>query len=339
MIRNKEKNPPPKKSLCIGRIKWVDTAKTLGIFLVFWGHVLYSGSEVASIINRAIYSFHMPMYFILSGYVLKPDSKSFKEYLKNKVKRILLPALIVYIFTLPFYFYSLDYSTATAYSIIVQVFYVIGTCAYNVPIWFFFCIFQVLMVSKLVDLSNASNKRIIITTLSFLILAFILYASDWKYFNLFGFNKCVLGLFFYSFGITLKRLNYENHIKQISLIAIPLWILTGVFLNAKCTMYGMVLGNFWLFIFSSISGTFAFFLLSKYFEDIDFVYDYARWTIFIVCSHCVFVTLVQELAHYLSIRGTYVFDIIGLFYVVLIMFTYKYVCQFIEQKFPVLIGK
>lgn len=337
MIGNKEKNPPT--PVCIGRIKWVDAAKALGIFLVFWGHVLYSGSEVASIINRAIYSFHMPMFFILSGYVLKPDSKSFKEYLKNKVKRILLPALIVYIFTLPLYFYSLDYSTVTAYSIIVQVFYVIGTCAYNVPIWFFFCMFQVLMVSKLIDLSNASNKKIIIAAISFLILAFVLYALNWKYFNIFGFNKLVLGLFFYSFGIILKRFDFESHIKQIGLSAIPLWILTGVVLNAKCTMYGMVLGNFWLFIFSSISGTFAFFLLSKYFKDIDFVCDYARWTIFIVCSHCVFVTLVQELAHYLSIRGTYVFDIIGLFYVVLIMITYKYVCQFVEQKFPVLIGK
>ena len=242
MIGNKEKNPPT--PVCIGRIKWIDTAKALGIFLVFWGHVLYSGSEVASIINRAIYSFHMPMFFILSGYVLKPDSKSFKEYLKNKVKRILLPALIVYIFTLPLYFYSLDYSTVTAYSIILQIFYVVGTCAYNVPIWFFFCMFQVLMVSKLIDLSNASNKKIIIAAISFLILAFVLYALNWKYFKIFGFNILVLGLFFYSFGIILKRFDFESHIKQIGLSAIPLWILTGVVLNAKCTMYGMVLGNF-----------------------------------------------------------------------------------------------
>ena len=57
----------------------MDTAKALGLFLVFWGHILYGSPHMVSIFNRAIYSFHMPMYFILSGYVLKPELKPFRK--------------------------------------------------------------------------------------------------------------------------------------------------------------------------------------------------------------------------------------------------------------------
>ena len=98
---NEIKNLPSQK---FGRIYWVDAAKVLGLFLVFWGHVLYGGSPLGSVINRAIYSFHMPMYFILSGYVVKPESKPFRKHVHDKFKRILLPASILYVLTLPLYF-------------------------------------------------------------------------------------------------------------------------------------------------------------------------------------------------------------------------------------------
>lgn len=338
MIGNKVKNPTP-KSLTNDRIYWVDAAKALGLFLVFWGHTLYSGSEVASIINRAIYSFHMPMYFICSGYVLKPDTLSFNEYLKNKYKRILLPALIVYLLTLPLYFYSLDYSTATAYSTIVQIFYISGICAYNDPIWFFICMFQVLVVSKLLNLSKAPKRKLIIATTAFLLLSYVMYISEWKYFNFFGINKCILGLFFYSCGIIIKQTNYETYIKQVGWIVLPLWALIGILLNSKCAMYGMNLGNFWLFLLSSITGTLAFFMVCKYLENNSKLRDYARWTIFIVCSHYIFVSIISKVASILSVRGTYAFDIMSLLYVFLILYAYKYVCQLIERKVPILIGK
>ena len=81
MIEVKIKNPP--QPVCCERLKWVDAAKAIGLFLVFWGHILYGGSSIGSVINRAIYSFHMPMYFILSGYVLRPESKPFNEYIRK----------------------------------------------------------------------------------------------------------------------------------------------------------------------------------------------------------------------------------------------------------------
>ncbi|MFN3806040.1 acyltransferase family protein [Asticcacaulis sp.] len=57
------------------RVQWVDAAKGIGIFLVVFGHV-WRGLEAAGIIEKdatfvsidnAIYLFHMPLFFVLSG--------------------------------------------------------------------------------------------------------------------------------------------------------------------------------------------------------------------------------------------------------------------------------
>lgn len=52
-----------------GRLTWVDAAKGVGILLVIAGHVWWRPGPV----HRAIYAFHMPLFFILSGYMVKPQ--------------------------------------------------------------------------------------------------------------------------------------------------------------------------------------------------------------------------------------------------------------------------
>ena len=58
-----------------GRVNWIDAAKGTGIILVVIGHTL-RGLESANIlsfvgdfgrVDAAIYAFHMPLMFMLSG--------------------------------------------------------------------------------------------------------------------------------------------------------------------------------------------------------------------------------------------------------------------------------
>jgi len=73
------------------RIKWIDAAKGLCIFLVVFGHcVTREGTGKVVFLNRLIYSFHMPLFFILSGINLKTDI-SFLDFIKKRITRILLP--------------------------------------------------------------------------------------------------------------------------------------------------------------------------------------------------------------------------------------------------------
>ena len=72
------------------RIKWIDACKGIGIIAVVLGHLAISYNstgfyaEYSTLLDaliRVIYSFHMPLFFVLSGYVfylsylMKTDNK------------------------------------------------------------------------------------------------------------------------------------------------------------------------------------------------------------------------------------------------------------------------
>ena len=48
------------------RLHWIDTLKAIGIMLVFLGH---SGAPF----HDGIYLFHMPLFFIISGFLWNMD--------------------------------------------------------------------------------------------------------------------------------------------------------------------------------------------------------------------------------------------------------------------------
>lgn len=62
------------------RIEYVDVAKGIAILCVVAGHT-FAAYDPGSLQNKFIYSFHMPLFFILSGFFYKPQEfkKSFLE--------------------------------------------------------------------------------------------------------------------------------------------------------------------------------------------------------------------------------------------------------------------
>lgn len=75
------------------RIKWLDVAKGICILLVIAGHV-----TKYKLMKTFIYSFHMPLFFILSGFTLKiPESKAdIFSYTIKDIRRLLVPLLITH---------------------------------------------------------------------------------------------------------------------------------------------------------------------------------------------------------------------------------------------------
>lgn len=85
------------------RVEWVDTAKGFATFLVIVGHVvpgLINGgvmpnSPEAEFLNRWIYSFHMPMFFLLGGlFAMRSARRSTGEYVVDKLKVVLYPYVV-----------------------------------------------------------------------------------------------------------------------------------------------------------------------------------------------------------------------------------------------------
>ena len=70
----------------INRFNWVDNVKGLAIILVVLGHI-------ASSFSTFIYSFHMPLFFIVSGFFLNPINELKSEIIKS-FKRLFRPFFI-----------------------------------------------------------------------------------------------------------------------------------------------------------------------------------------------------------------------------------------------------
>lgn len=84
------------------RIDWIDKLKAVAFFTVIVGHF-----EIPSDLKLWIYSFHMPLFFFITGMTFnieKIHRTSFKDFLSRQAKRIIVP-----------YFWLQMFSIAIAY--------------------------------------------------------------------------------------------------------------------------------------------------------------------------------------------------------------------------------
>ena len=68
------------------RVDWVDTLKFIGILLVILGHINFP-------LNGFIYTWHMPLFFMVSGFFIKFET-SFKDFIVKNFKRLMIPYFI-----------------------------------------------------------------------------------------------------------------------------------------------------------------------------------------------------------------------------------------------------
>lgn len=70
-----------------GRISWIDFAKGIAILLVVFGHISFLPSPILGV----IYSFHMPLFFFLSGVLLFRRQEAFRSFALKKTRTLIGP--------------------------------------------------------------------------------------------------------------------------------------------------------------------------------------------------------------------------------------------------------
>jgi len=115
------------------RIEYIDIARGIGILLVVLGHNDFG--YISPFGHKLIYSFHMPLFFFLSGYFLN-TSIPFIDFFKKRFNSLLKP----YLFTLfLIYFLNVSFekmSFETAIRRIVKSLYASGLYIDWVQLWF-----------------------------------------------------------------------------------------------------------------------------------------------------------------------------------------------------------
>lgn len=122
------------------RNSYIDIVKGLGMVLVILGHL----NVIPQISRAIIYSFHMPLFFILSGLFLKNYS-NFKECFSKTFKTLYVPFLSVVLFdTIIITIFGIIEGTGIPYlEIKNNIFVLFGFCfdLINRPVWFLFALF------------------------------------------------------------------------------------------------------------------------------------------------------------------------------------------------------
>lgn len=83
------------------RVEWLDSLRGVAMFTVVLGHV----ASLSKSMQTLIYSFHMPLFFMISGALFKVEKySSLKECAIDKAKKLLIPYCWLYAVNVPFWY-------------------------------------------------------------------------------------------------------------------------------------------------------------------------------------------------------------------------------------------
>lgn len=102
------------------RILWIDYAKLIGIYLVILGHLNLRSNGINAFIN----SFHMQLFFLLSGICFNKDD--FFNILKKSCRGLLIPYVFFYTLCYPYWVaksYFRDHLEITVINYVVKPFF------------------------------------------------------------------------------------------------------------------------------------------------------------------------------------------------------------------------
>ncbi len=212
------------------RDNFIDFLKGVGIFLVILGHHQNS-------INGWIYSFHMPLFFLLAGVFHKNEEKYF-DFFKKKIKSLVIPyfffAIILFLFWLIIgrKFGEATIKNTSIKECFIGIFYgenikEISSMEWGVPIWFLLCLFLISNIFYFI--SKLNLKKVIFIEICFIIISaiskkYILIPLPW---NL---QRALTDISFYTIGYYTKDFikNKDEKNNMITLIKGIFFILINI---------------------------------------------------------------------------------------------------------------
>lgn len=292
-----------------------DIMKGIGILLMMYCHIVQENYNI-------IYSFHMPMFFILSGYFVKDENTSISNlitYIKNRSKRLLLPLIVTLLFLCVWGVVlwitkdDMSFLKTSFLSIFWLGADILHTQSGNVTIyslWFLISLFWIGLLFKLF-LLLFNNCRVRYKKLYILISCIILSASTSfivKFFTIpplpFSLFQAITALVFYAIGWYVKRCTISKELKWICILSWPLALYFG-----EIELYGCYYKLFILDVLGACGATLLLFKICRFIENkinnnllLSLPFNFLSW--------CGVNSLLILCMHELEIRTQFVYSII-----------------------------
>ncbi len=335
------------------RHDWIDSLKGMAIILVVVGH-LNTIFTISSGLNQYIYSFHMPIFFFISGYLF-----NFKKYINlEKVYFIKRSSSLI----IPYFFFS----------IVAYLFYIAMDCLYqpqiqnvevfgkgllfnlyavicsasgyliDTPLWFLPCL---LITEILFFISRKYFKQdyklfalvIIFSLIGFLYNIYIPLRMPW------GIDIALTGIVFYSAGYFFRR-KCENVFFGKSYIFIFFLFLIHIissFTNPRVDMYKLIYNSYSLFYLSAFSGILVYVYIFKMVRPSKTLQFYGKNSLIILGLHYLVISTLKytlpTLFSHLNLQvSESIFFITGMFLTLILMIP---TIVIINRYFPYITGK
>ena len=246
--------------ICLNkRIKWVDCTKGIAIILVILGHCLRAANSNAEFVGRAIiFSFHMPLFFILSGMTTR-NSENCMEFIEKVFRsafKLLLPAVVLYfVRTLIDFFNNFGTVDLREYFLMRLriLFYASGVKVRAesgyIPalgmLWFLFSLFSGRVLVDGLQLFLKNKKLIAVAVASLTIAGVAMGNRKWLPGS---FDVTFAVLFFLWFGNCLKDIHFKRYLYRFIILALAIWGVTLLIsLLGKGTYLELAARNYPLF--------------------------------------------------------------------------------------------
>lgn len=269
------------------RLLWIDIAKGLAITLMIIGHTVQYGAYS----RNFIFSFHMPLFFILTGFTIKiPEDKvQWKEMIRKDVIRIVCPYLgMAFIASLLGY---LNYNNTTILQSFLDygksVFWGSGVAHKSHPtvgaLWFLIVLFWSKQLYRLFEANFKGQNNVVI----YIIITILCFKTKWLPQSL---DLAFLAMLYLHIGRMLKE-KFEFFLKNI----VPICCFAGVF-------WGMCLQNniylematrsypfYWISILEAVAASLCIINLSTLICEKETIANAFQWaginSLVILCVH------------------------------------------------------
>lgn len=190
----------------------MDIAKFFAIYFVVWGHqyVIFSDLVQGSI-QRIIYSFHMPLFMLISGFFAHSALRGdFLQLITKKARQLLLPVVLCTLLEILF-----TYLTTGSMGMQQARDIVVGNS------WFLKTLFCILLIAFVA--LKAVRKPTVACILSCILLFVLPHTYSLKV-------NYLLPFFWFGFFLKNHQSDFERHIKAITIVALVIFAFSFSFL-------------------------------------------------------------------------------------------------------------
>lgn len=312
------------------RLTYLDVAKGIGILLVVIGHVYAFNRQI---VDRFfviwLYSFHMPLFFIISGMLIAyKDEKDIWKFVKKRIKGILIPYVFFSIFSIIVFAIVNDFSREVFVQNVKATICGVGIDT----LWFLPALFFGEVIFFV--LRNLLKNKYVICIISAIIYTlgnFMM--KDYGLICLFLGRICIAVGFIMIGNYTMNLIRKRNMpLYGLIVIAILSVILSKI--NGLVDLNNLVFNNHILYLINSLIGTYLILEISKLI-DIDEITYWGRNTLIVMATHLNIIYILFN-----KILGIHSFGYVtGMIVFVLLLAVERIIIYVVNRYMPFLMGR